>query len=472
MYQAQLQGIQTETAPMPLDSRIAEIPAGFVPPNGEHESFASGRSERSHPEPCSVGVMVDLFQSKSAGGHVKAWERLAEAARGEPLDLTVYFFGSRPAERTLSENVRYVHIPPVWNTDSLPFLKRIPAHTDLAPMHPLALWRFRRHQVLHSTGAYFSLARAARMLAHWSPRALVHSTHTDTPSYTRLYADEVVRRLCGNGRLGHTLRRRWRLPERLGRSMQRRYHRYLRSCDWAMAPNEDGVQELREAMPAGRVSILRRGIDREAFHPRHRDRQRLMREMGIPPDRVVLLFVGRVDGGKDVLTLARATRRVLERGLPVHLICAGEGSQMKRVREIVGEQVSLPGQVSQETLSRLYASADLYVSCSRIEIFPNAVLEAKASGVPAVVSSSGGSAKLVRDALWAGEADGVVVGGNEPEAWAAEIEALAAAAGRRRAMGEAARRFIETSWPSWRDVLREDLLPAWRFVARERRMRA
>ena len=34
---------------------------------------------------------------------------------------------------------------------------------------------------------------------------------------------------------------------------------------------------------------------------------------------------------------------------------------------------------------------------------------------------------------------------------------------------EAARRFVESDWPTWRQVLREDLLPVWEFVARERR---
>ena len=47
--------------------------------------------------PLSVGVMVDLFQSPSAGGHVKCWERIAEAARGDEIDLTVYFLGPQPA---------------------------------------------------------------------------------------------------------------------------------------------------------------------------------------------------------------------------------------------------------------------------------------------------------------------------------------------------------------------------------------
>ena len=412
---------------------------------------------------------MDLFQSSSAGGHVKTWEKLAEAARGEPLDLTVYFLGDKHAVQPLAENVRYVHLPPVWSTRSLPFLEGIPAHTDLAPLHPRAFFRFRRHQVLHATDAYFSLARAARLLSRWSPRALVHSTHTDTPGYTRAYADQVLRRLCGDGLWGRTLRERWRWPDRLGRRMQRRLERYLRSCDWAMAPDQDALRQLQSAIRPGRLSLLRRGIDTEVFHPRLRDRARLQNEWGVPADRSVLLFAGRVDAGKNALTLARAARILLDRGLPVHVICAGEGGQMQEFRDLLGERVSLPGQVSQDELAWLYASADLFVFPSQIEVFPNVILEAKASALPVVVSAQGGSAKLVRPTAHAGDAGGVAVTGNEPQAWAGEIETLLRAPERRRAMGEASRRSVENAWPSWRQVLREDLLPVWQFVARQRR---
>src|SRR5262249_52280289 len=156
------------------------------------------------------------------------------------------------------------------------------------------------------TDAYFSMARAARLVSHRTGNALVHSSHTDTPGYTRIYADQVIRRVCGEAALGRILRERWRVPERLKERMQRRLESYLRACDWAMTADE----LPRADRPQG-VSILRRGVDREKFHPAHRDRERLQREYAIGPERLVLLFVGRVDAGKDVMTVAHATRTLL-----------------------------------------------------------------------------------------------------------------------------------------------------------------
>jgi glycosyltransferase involved in cell wall biosynthesis len=410
----------------------------------------------------SVGVIVDLFQVFSAGGHVKSWEKLARAACGEPVDLTLYFFGSARRTESLAENVRYVHLPPAWSTASLPFLSNMPAHTDLAPLHLGALRRFRHHHVLHATDAYFSMARAAKLLSRWSSPGLVHSTHTETPGYTRVYTDQVVRRVCGDGWFSRMVRERWNVPARMERRMQRRLEGYLRACDWALAPDEGAARQLQRMVGSGRASVLRRGIDTDMFHPSRRDRERLERELGIAPDRMVLLFAGRIDSGKDVLTLARAAGILLDRGLPVHVICAGEGSQAEQVRELLGDRVSLPGQVSQDNLAWLYASADLFVFCSQIEVLPNVLLEAKASGLPAVASAHGGSKALMTGA------DGVAIASSDPAEWARAIEALLRDPERRRAMGVAAREFAEARWPSWRQVLREDLLPVWQFVARER----
>ncbi|MCI0626777.1 MAG: glycosyltransferase family 1 protein, partial [Acidobacteria bacterium] len=123
----------------------------------------------------SVGVLVDLHRGIAAGGHVKCWEHLAGAAEGEDLDLTIYFLGSRAGTESVSENLRYVTVRPLLGTERIPFLGQIAAHTDLAPLHPEVLDALRWHHVLHSTDAYFSLARTALFLAKRDRRALVSS---------------------------------------------------------------------------------------------------------------------------------------------------------------------------------------------------------------------------------------------------------------------------------------------------------
>lgn len=413
-------------------------------------------------KPLCVGVMVDLFWEPDAGGHVKCWERFAEAAIDEPqLDLTIFFLGERREVITLARNVRYMTRRPLLDTNKLWFLDKMPDHTDLAPFHPRFVRHWRRLHVLHTTDAFFTLARTALRFARMTGRPLVNSIHTDTPRYTRVYSERALGRLLGGGRFGQWVSRKAHLHERMGAMMQRKLDRYVQRCDWVLGNDLEETQAARTGFPSGRYSVLRRGIDKEAFHPTKRDRHRLRCRYGIPEDRLVVLFAGRLDPDKSVMTAARAARILLDRGAPIHALFAGEGTQRKEVEAMLGPHATLTGAVSQQELAWLYASADLFVFPSRNEISPNVVVEAKASGLPIVVSSEGGSSRFIREHA----EDGVILSDNDPLHWAEAIELLCLEADRRTAMGQRARRSVEMEWPSWRDVLQQDLVPVWQRVA-------
>jgi glycosyltransferase involved in cell wall biosynthesis len=171
---------------------------------------------------------------------------------------------------------------------------------------------------------------------------------------------------------------------------------------------------------------------------------------------VVLMFAGRVEQGKNVMTLAAAARQLIDRGLDLAVLVAGEGSERRRVQALLGDRAVLPGNVDPRTLAWLYASADLFVFPSRIEESPNVVLEAKASGVPPLVAPGGGDVFVAIPG-----ADGFVIAESAPEAWAQVIGELAASPGWRAVLGRAARLDVEKNRPSWDDVLAEDLIPVW-----------
>lgn len=416
-------------------------------------------------KPLSVGVLVDLFWEPTAGGHVKCWERFAEAATSDPsLDLTIYFLGESRRVVHVSRNVRYKTIRPFVPTHWFRFLDGMPDHTDIAWLHPELIEPLRRHHVLHTTSAFFSLARTALLSARVSGRPLVNSIHTDTPSYTRVYSAQAIPRLLGNGLLGRLLKDRWHMHERLAAMMERRLQRYLQRCDWALGSNAEDMYSLKVSLPEGRFSILRRGIDKQAFHPGKRDRARMERAFGIPQGRFVAFYVGRLDPDKSALTVAQAARILRDRGQPLTVIFVGEGTQKDEIRTLLGDDAVLPGSIQQSELGWLYASADLFVFPSRHEISPNVVVEAKASGLPVMVSSEGGSSQFI---LRPGE-DGIVIEENSAAAWAAATDVLWKDAKRRRGVGEKARQSIDAHWLSWRDVLQEDLVPIWQRVASEK----
>lgn len=68
----------------------------------------------------SVAALVELERTPRSGGHVKCWERLAQAATRVPeIDLTVYVLGRTPYREVIGPNVRFAGLQPVVPTGLL-----------------------------------------------------------------------------------------------------------------------------------------------------------------------------------------------------------------------------------------------------------------------------------------------------------------------------------------------------------------
>jgi putative membrane protein len=412
---------------------------------------------RTEP-PLRVGVLVDLHWSPTAGGHVKTWERLASAAAslGEEVDLTVHFLGAMEATHVVAPNVRYRIHRPALSTASLPFLSHVPDHTDIAPFHPQLASELRAYDVIHTTDGGFASARTAARVAKRHGIPLVNSVHTTTPYYTRVFTAATVERLAGRGGLARVLAR-LDLAGRAEARMQRRLDAHQRACAFVLASRESERARLGELVGPDRVGLLRRGIDHLLFDPRRRDRLWLQTALGVPQDRQVVICVGRLDRIKNVLLLAQAIRLLAERGRPVHLLCPGKGADQDAVVALLGDRVTCPGVLDPDTLARAYASADLCAQPAVVEELSNAVLEASSSGLPLLVGEASGSGRFVVE----GET-GLTVTGSTPAEWALALEGVLENPARLAAMAKAARAWSIENVPTWRQVLREDLVPVWR----------
>ncbi|HVV51673.1 MAG TPA: glycosyltransferase [Polyangia bacterium] len=415
-------------------------------------------SEPQTPDPSTlrVSVLVDLLHRPDAGGHVKAWEKLAAAAVGVAgLDLTVHFAGAVPALRRLGDNVRYRLHRPAFSTARLPFLSHVPDHTDLASHHAALARHLDDADLIHTTDAYFAYAQTAERIARRRGVALTNSVHTDTPRYTRLFAAQTIERLFGRARVARFVAEGLAVPGRLEARMRRRLLRHQRLCAAALVSRREELAPLAQALDPARVSLLRRGIDRDLFSPARRDRRWLEATFGVLPEHLVVLFVGRVDRGKNVQTLAEALDALLRAGRPFHLFCAGDGADRASIATRLGPSASCPGALPPAELARVYASADVVAHPSEIEESSNVVLEALASGRALVTSAA-----VARGAVTDGETG--LVAGATPEAWAAALDRLERDPALRERLGAAGRRWAETAVPTWREVLEQDLLPVWR----------
>jgi glycosyltransferase involved in cell wall biosynthesis len=413
--------------------------------------------------PIKVAVLVDLALSPTAGGHVKCWERFAEAAarRGPgDIDLTIFFSGVRREERRLAPHVRFAIEPPIFSTARIPFLSHVPDHTDLAPHHPGLARRLAGFDLLHTTDGFFAFARTAEKVARRHGLALINSVHTETPAYTRIYTRRTVERLFGKGAVARLLLDRLGVDAGAEARMRRRLTRHQGHCRFVLVSRVAEATLAERAVSPERVRFLGRGIDRDFYDPGKRDRDWLGREYTLPKDAVVALYVGRLSPGKNVAVLIEAMERAVAADSRLRLICAGEGEMRADLESRLGDRVRCPGVIDRETLARLYASADLFVFPSEIEVFANVVNEAQAAGLPVLISGRSGLDRLL-DPGPGGRL--IEAGGAEP--WARALLELAADPGRRAGMGLASRRHAETHLASWGEVLERDLVPVWRQAA-------
>lgn len=405
-----------------------------------------------------VAVLVDLMRHQDAGGHVKAWERFAEAAKQFPddLDLTVYYLGDGETEDALADNVRNRTVPPAFGTARLPWLKNGGGDTDLASYNPHLARRLLEHNVFHATSS-FAFAKTAQHVASRHGRPLISSIHTDAAKFAEVYTGEIIEKLVGPGVLGRWLIDSIGISDISARSLNRARDRILKASDHILVSNRQDEHHVLSSVSPN-VSFLRRGIDKALFSPTKRDRSWLQRAFAVPIDIPVALFAGRVDESKRVLTVANAARRLIDEGQPLHVIIAGEGSEQAQIEAILGPHVTLAGGVTQEDLARLMASSDMFVFPSESETVGNVVIEARASGLPVVVTADATTGQLVSSP----GVDGLATPNGSTEAYAEAMKSLLIDPERRRRMGQNARRSIEISWPDWPDVLAEDLLPVWR----------
>jgi glycosyltransferase involved in cell wall biosynthesis len=241
-------------------------------------------------------------------------------------------------------------------------------------------------------------------------------------------------------------------------------NRLMRDADAFVAMSRTIRDELLAAgVPAERVRLLPHGVDTARFRPASPMERAALRARLALPGGPVAVYVGRLLRGKGLETLVDALAAPgAPRELQVVLVGSGEGQALdatavllRRVAERGLEQrVRFAG--PSERVEDYLRAGDLFVFPSQFEALGIALVEAAACGLPAVASRTGGIVDVVEEGR-----SGLLVPPGDAAALAAALDALAGDAGRRSAMGDAARavalaRFDERdALESYRALFRE-----------------
>jgi glycosyltransferase involved in cell wall biosynthesis len=196
--------------------------------------------------------------------------------------------------------------------------------------------------------------------------------------------------------------KRYPLPFRL-------FERYcFRRADSIVVCGNSVAETLRFKGYRGDLRVVPLPTDAQAFSPDPMLREKARRELGIPPDALVVGYAGKLVEEKGLRTLWRAFEEVADERGDVHLALAGGGPLRDELAAAahsskLESRVHLPGIIHNDQLPAYMNALDVFVLPSETrpnwrEQFGRVLVEAMACGVPVIGSDSGEIPTVLGDA--------------------------------------------------------------------------
>lgn len=176
----------------------------------------------------------------------------------------------------------------------------------------------------------------------------------------------------------------------------------LELCDFVTAPTNLACDMLLENGLTKQAVPVSNGVDLHLFKPATPDEKASLKErFGLPLDRPVVLYAGRMSVEKRLDVLVEALPKALAESR-FHLVLTGSGpmdvAAMIKLAGCSGN-VTFTGMVDEATLPLIYRAADIFVLPSEAELQGMVLLEAAASGLPLI----GANASAIPEILHHGE---------------------------------------------------------------------
>jgi len=383
-----------------------------------------------------IAYFPDSFHEINGVAHTS---RHFEAfARRRNLPFLCVRAGDRGEALTEDGNVWTLELPRGFLSFALEKdLRFDPAFLRHVPLIDEVLDRF-QPDLVHITGPS-EIGMLGMGLAHHRGLPLAASWHTNVHEYAARRSEWLLKMLP---------------PERLASTEQKiedlalaAAAKFYAVAQVLFAPNLELCARL-EQMTERPCHRMPRGVDAELFTPERRGRAEGDAER-------VLGFVGRLSVEKNIAGLVAVQDELERMGVEnFRFLVVGHGGDEQWLREHL-HRATFAGVLRGEELAAAYADMDVFVFPSHTDTFGNVVLEALASGVPAVVTPDGGPRTIVEDGV-----TGRIAADAE---FAAAVAGILGDAEKHAAMRKAARAHALTA--SWDSVFEgvyaayEEILP-------------
>lgn len=176
-----------------------------------------------------------------------------------------------------------------------------------------------------------------------------------------------------------------------------------RNISYMTLPTQSAIDMYRDTAQKVNfpVEAVSNGIDLKRFVPK-KVPSRFYERFGIPEDKRIVFYLGRLDAEKHLSVLVKAFAHVVRQRRDTHLLIVGAGNDADNLRELarnldIVRSVTFTGRVSDEDLPVLDRVGSVYCMTSPAELQCIAMLEAMASGLPVVSIDAGPLKELCQD---------------------------------------------------------------------------
>lgn len=235
------------------------------------------------------------------------------------------------------------------------------------------------------------------------------------------------------------------VPKLIARGIARTISkRQCNAVDAIVAPSKPMLDVLRAYGVKAAAEVIPTGLQEHSF--KDADGKAFRIKYGIPLERPMLLFVGRVAFEKNISFLLEMTKVLIEKHPDALLVVAGQGPAEKSLHKLAADlgldnNIKFIGYLDRNTeLNACYQAADIFVFSSKSETQGLVLLEAMAQGTPVVAIAELGTASILI------EGKGALIAADNIEGFADKVHYLLKYPEDRYELGQAALMYATENW--------------------------
>jgi glycosyltransferase involved in cell wall biosynthesis len=166
-------------------------------------------------------------------------------------------------------------------------------------------------------------------------------------------------------------------------------------------PTEIAADIIRPLLSVPVISITN-GIDLEKFNPKNNG-EYMRKRFGIPKNKPVLLYLGRLEAEKHVEQIIEASAKAMKQA-DFSLVIGGKGFENINLQKLakklkIDNKTFFTGFIPDEDLPYFYKISDCFANACPFELQCLAIMEAMATGIPIIAVNAGALPHLVKNGI-------------------------------------------------------------------------